>query len=107
MWTARPPQRHHGEHVGAQRVAHHEERPGGDPQPPHHLAVGSLVLVGHHLDGIEARGQPREAEFASLVEQIPLGDDRQAVAPLQPPERLPHAGQQLDGTLKLVAPQGE
>ena len=83
----------HREHVGAHRVADHEEPRRPDAAAGDEAAVRPDVLLAHHLDALDVAVEAAAVELALV--QIALGDHDHAVGPSQRGQRLLDAGQEL------------
>src|SRR5690606_39465975 len=69
----------HGQHVGPQGVARHEEAPRLDGVACGEHAVAARVLLRHDLDCGEVVAEAGARELALLVVQVALGHEHQAV----------------------------
>ena len=90
-------EREHGQNVGFQRVADHQEAPRVDGVAAKNHAVGTFVFFGEDFDVLEMVREAGAGEFALLVAEIALGDDKQPMRAGQRGEGFDDAVEQIDG----------
>src|SRR5690606_7862653 len=98
-------EREHGQDVGLEGVADHEEAARGDRVFLQDAGVGGVVFFGDDFDVAETVGEAGFGEFALLVAQVALGDeDERVVVGGEFGEGVGDAVEQFDGVGEHVAP---
>ena len=96
----------HGDDIGFERVAHHQGAVGPVAVTGEDLGVDRGGLVRHDLDPMEEVTEAGLGEFAFLIQEIALGDQKHAVRAGQRLDRVAGMGEEFDRMFQHLAPGG-
>ena len=96
----------HGDDIGFERVADHQGTVGPVAMAGEDLGVNRGRFVRHDLDPVEKITKTGLGEFAFLIQEVALGDQKDAVGVGQRLDRVAGMGEEFDRMFQHLAPGG-